>query len=866
MEEQTETLSTVAITTVSEAATGIPSLAPKSPLKTEVILQDSPDNETSGRSDGAASPPPNCSICLGKLVNKSFTDSCLHQFCFSCLSQWSKIKTECPLCKQTFKSIIHNVRSEEDYDQYHVPRQFAALPPPPMAATLDVNFDLVGVNLGVGVRRFSYRTTMQPNRRYGVILNPDQVARREQIPALTSLVSRGELRHRRTNPVEYRRNVYRFGMWATSLADIFGNFRECSAEYYRREPNQLNRIIPWLNRELQVLLNNNAPHIAYVMRIIVESLTRYDLRSPEFRDIVRPYFGIHTEHFVHELLNYARTNFDLIGYDQYVTYILPTHGLSNEYVPRVTSPSSSSSSTSNDSDVQVVDETPDLNPLNAGMPGVGPHLVTMPGPSTVAQAFQERAMSPRIVLTISSSSSEVSDDECEVVGYVKPRHERTPEIIDLLSSDADTTHVTNFVDSEYGDHHSNGLQSAPRQCGNYDASNDRTVLLDSSGAPTFEEIYEPSTSTNRKRSTLRSSNRVIPKRRVPDTTTSDSDNFDSDLDYIPYGNAKSKNTSKTSATTLKSQKTCKRRVSGSKRVRRCVDPMMSSSSDSDDRCDRRAYKSVSISPESEKRGRSSSRSDSSPDGRDERQKTESKSKSAQSKIRNVIKVRKDLVKKEEWNSDDCVDSDVSTRSDSSPERASRRVDKSGARRHRLIRDPDSECIAKRREDSNDPVLDKKQTESKSKVEYPSTDSDRNSLNNRSGSQSSLRSRKAHVVKKKSKHKDKRKDKRSRRSENKCFVPIAVSDSFQADDSNPGVSTASVTSSTRSEALVPPKYSNSTKSPSSRERRRTHKKHKDSKKSRKRSKSSSKSRSKKKKRRTTSLTSSESGRDQPPEHS
>lgn len=90
----------------------------------EPVKAEEPAASNSGeRSDGTTSPPPNCSICLGKLINTSFTDSCLHQFCFTCLLQWSRIKTECPLCKQTFKSIIHNVRSEEDYDQYHVPRE-----------------------------------------------------------------------------------------------------------------------------------------------------------------------------------------------------------------------------------------------------------------------------------------------------------------------------------------------------------------------------------------------------------------------------------------------------------------------------------------------------------------------------------------------------------------------------------------------------------------------------------------------------------------------------------------------------------------------------------------------------------------------
>jgi E3 ubiquitin-protein ligase Topors len=40
----------------------------------------------------AASPEPNCAICLGKSKNKCFTDSCLHQFCFNCLLEWSKVR------------------------------------------------------------------------------------------------------------------------------------------------------------------------------------------------------------------------------------------------------------------------------------------------------------------------------------------------------------------------------------------------------------------------------------------------------------------------------------------------------------------------------------------------------------------------------------------------------------------------------------------------------------------------------------------------------------------------------------------------------------------------------------------------------
>ncbi len=105
--------------------------------------------------DDRPSSPTDCAICLEQLTDKSFTNSCLHMFCFHCLLAWSKVrhipavhmpsanfvmtilsntnrllnsmylfqvKPECPLCKQDFCSIIHNIRSMTDYDEYHVPR------------------------------------------------------------------------------------------------------------------------------------------------------------------------------------------------------------------------------------------------------------------------------------------------------------------------------------------------------------------------------------------------------------------------------------------------------------------------------------------------------------------------------------------------------------------------------------------------------------------------------------------------------------------------------------------------------------------------------------------------------------------------
>ncbi|XP_057373350.1 uncharacterized protein LOC130694295 [Daphnia carinata] len=61
-----------------------------------------------------------CAICLGVPDNKSFASNCLHEFCFICLLEWSKIKAECPLCMQPLCSIIHNVKFDHEYDELEI--------------------------------------------------------------------------------------------------------------------------------------------------------------------------------------------------------------------------------------------------------------------------------------------------------------------------------------------------------------------------------------------------------------------------------------------------------------------------------------------------------------------------------------------------------------------------------------------------------------------------------------------------------------------------------------------------------------------------------------------------------------------------
>ena len=72
---------------------------------------------------GTGTPDARCSVCLGEIKDRSFPKRCSHAFCFACLVEWSKVQAVCPLCKRPFTHIIHNIRSNDDYDQLQVVEQ-----------------------------------------------------------------------------------------------------------------------------------------------------------------------------------------------------------------------------------------------------------------------------------------------------------------------------------------------------------------------------------------------------------------------------------------------------------------------------------------------------------------------------------------------------------------------------------------------------------------------------------------------------------------------------------------------------------------------------------------------------------------------
>lgn len=58
----------------------------------EIISPKASVCQTEAEAEERPSSPNDCAICLEQLTDKSFTNSCLHMFCFHCLVAWSKVK------------------------------------------------------------------------------------------------------------------------------------------------------------------------------------------------------------------------------------------------------------------------------------------------------------------------------------------------------------------------------------------------------------------------------------------------------------------------------------------------------------------------------------------------------------------------------------------------------------------------------------------------------------------------------------------------------------------------------------------------------------------------------------------------------
>jgi len=146
--------------------------------------------------------------------------------------------------------------------------------------------------------------------------------------------------------LEKRRHVYRNHLFVRHMgANRISGFQQVTPETFKVFPHKLNRLIPWIRRELRAILtlssssatipttdDYNEQHpsrhryeeidtgLELTREYIIAVLKRYDLQTDQAQDLLRDFLHEHTELFVHELMAFARSPYSIEAYDQVAQY------------------------------------------------------------------------------------------------------------------------------------------------------------------------------------------------------------------------------------------------------------------------------------------------------------------------------------------------------------------------------------------------------------------------------------------------------------------------------------------------------------------------------------------------------------------
>ncbi|KAJ8262236.1 hypothetical protein GJAV_G00164140 [Gymnothorax javanicus] len=425
-------------------------------------------SKASQRMAAEASPDSKCPICLDRFNNMAYLDRCLHKFCFRCIHEWSKNKAECPLCKQPFNSIFHSIKAENDFKEYVLrPTENGSFSSP---GALRLRYSIAQSRER---RQSSRRTSPPPDN--GVIFEgltspaPAQQDRGIQrmmmrLAARRRAKSKGRtVRHpREQEMVTFRRALYRSGVRVRSVRDG-GRHRDISAAFFQRNPACIHRLVPWLKRELTVLYGTHGSLVNIVQHIIMSRITRYDMDDQAIQDELRPFLLTRTDHFLHEFISFARSPFNMEAYDQHAIYDCPAPSYeegsnSDSSVIAISEGEEGSvelaqppvSLTGSDlSQVAWDDETPGPSYSTAEV-ALSPSLSVSEsesessggdsrGPQAEAEVQQSSPVKADPAVKVDGEASSAEED-CVIVGYVKPMAERTPELVQLSSDSEESAH------------------------------------------------------------------------------------------------------------------------------------------------------------------------------------------------------------------------------------------------------------------------------------------------------------------------------------------------------------------------------------------------------------------------------------------
>ncbi|XP_015094414.1 uncharacterized protein [Vicugna pacos] len=123
--------------------------------------------------------------------------------------------------------------------------------------------------------------------------------------------------------MKFRRALYYSGIWVAYVQG-YRFEKHLSANYFRRNPDCLYRLVPWLKRELTAVYGDYGYTVKNILDTILHHMTKYDLDSDSFINLLEPYLQQHTHHFLHELISFVHSPYNMETYDQRAIYQFPS--------------------------------------------------------------------------------------------------------------------------------------------------------------------------------------------------------------------------------------------------------------------------------------------------------------------------------------------------------------------------------------------------------------------------------------------------------------------------------------------------------------------------------------------------------------
>ncbi|KAJ4722225.1 E3 ubiquitin-protein ligase Topors [Melia azedarach] len=256
-----------------------------------------------------------CPICLESLCYRrtAVLTDCTHAYCLECINKWSNLKRHCPLCNAPFDSWFYKI----DLSSSKFLRQ-----------------QLPALRGDKSVILQSQSSSRAPHRIIGRLRDESDGERcpTRPLPWRRSFGRQGSVPDEivAERKLQWRASVYNKCLQAVPLSPTPRSFlgQHASGNNYLLG-RLLQRIEPWIGRELQAILGDPDPSIiVHVASSLFIACLERKLNAPprqpcvadDFLAPLRPFLHNHTDMFWHELRCFAESSLTMETYDSVVEY------------------------------------------------------------------------------------------------------------------------------------------------------------------------------------------------------------------------------------------------------------------------------------------------------------------------------------------------------------------------------------------------------------------------------------------------------------------------------------------------------------------------------------------------------------------